>query len=89
MKVFHYGIIFLSECKDSALVGIFKLRHVVFLGQFFISSAGLGGNVVAVGDISYLALHKWFGDNDNFWPFGLILIFIFSLFHEPTQNWFP
>lgn len=74
MKVFHYEVIFLSELMDSAPVGIFKLRHVVFLGQFFISSAGFGGNGVAVGDISCLVLRKWFGDRMaifgplQFWP---------------------
>lgn len=81
MKVFHYEVIFLSECMDFALVGIFKLRHVVFLGQFFISSAGLGGNAVAVGDISCRVLHKWFGNRMaifgflQFWPnFDLYLL---------------
>lgn len=67
MKVFHYEVIFLNESMDSAPV-VFKLRHVVFLGQFFISSADFGGNVVAVGDISCLVLRKWF---DRMAIFGL------------------
>lgn len=87
MKVFHYEIIFLSVWILHQLAS--SNKDIVFLRQLFISSAGFGGNAVAVGDISCLVLHKWFGDRMaifgllQFWPdFDFYLL---SILRAPTE----
>lgn len=78
--VFHYVVIFLSDCMDSAP----EVKTCCLSRTVLHLIAGFGGIAVAEGDISCLVFQKWLGDRMaifgllQFWP-----IFDFYLFSIP------